>query len=215
MKVIPLGLDRSVSTTLRKLSLIEYSYPFTWLLCPSKTTYEIFKMIVDNGLKNNNNENVVQYMTSGLKSYNDNGNNHFTSVNNYTGYQMNPETGLGYIDTPISDRYIYKLRLMLNRLVKDIKMDNNLLLIYADAPNPDLNYYLDDVEYGVDATDDLLQIYDLIHPVNNNIKIVYFCWNERKRDNDNIEYVPFNYKENWNELSELIENYIIDLNGSF
>lgn len=36
------------------------------------------------------------------------------------------------------------------------------------------------VEYGVDATEYLLKIHELLYPINNKIKIVYFCWNERK-----------------------------------
>lgn len=40
----------------------------------------------------------------------------------------------------------------------------------------------------------LQNIYELIYPLNNNIKIVYFCWNERKGENNIIEYVSYDYK---------------------
>jgi hypothetical protein len=43
-----------------------------------------------------------------------------------------------------------------------------------------MNYTLDGIEYGTDATEYLLKTYDLLYKINNNIKIVYFCWIERK-----------------------------------
>jgi hypothetical protein len=60
-----------------------------------------------------------------------------------------------------------------------------------------------------------LKIYELIYPVNNNIKIVYFCWNERKRENDIIEYISYDFKNHWCEVSELIKTYLINFNGRF
>ena len=61
----------------------------------------------------------------------------------------------------------------------------------------------------------LLKIYELIYPLNNNIKIVYFCWNERKRENDIIEYISYDFKNNWFKVSELIKTYLLNFNGRF
>ena len=99
--------------------------------------------------------------------------------------------------------------------MRDIKSDENILFVYADAANPYLNYHLDEIEYGVDATEYLLKIYELIYPVNKNIKIVYFCWNERKRENNIIEYISYYFKNNWGEVSELIKTYLINFNEHF
>jgi hypothetical protein len=58
----------------------------------------------------------------------------------------------------------------------------------------------------------LLKIYELIFPINNNIKIIYFCWNERKReDNSIIEYISFDFQENWGLVSNIIKDYLINI----
>ena len=67
------------------------------------------------------------------------------------------------------------------------------------------------MDYGIDATEYLLKIRDLLYPHNNNIKIIYFCWNERERENvenGDIEYVSYDYKNNWFEVSAFIQNYL-------
>jgi hypoxanthine phosphoribosyltransferase len=97
--------------------------------------------------------------------------------------------------------------------LRDIKSLENILFVYADSANNYLNYHLDEIEYGVNATEYLLKIYELIYPINNNIKIVYFCWNERKDENNIIEYIPYDYKEHWDEVSELIKTYLINFNS--
>ena len=152
-------------------------------------------------------------MTSGYTYYKYLGNEHYISVNNITESQMNKHTGLGNTHFIINDEYKSKLKIRLERLIRDIKSNNNILFIYADAANPYLNYYLDDIEYGVNATEYLLKIYDLIYSLNNNIKIVYFCWKERHNNNNNnnkIEYISYDYKNNWIEVSEIIKNYLIN-----
>ena len=95
-------------------------------------------------------------------------------------------------------------------MLKDINnSDESLLFVYADAANPRLNYHLDEIEYGIDATEYLQNIYELIYPLNHRIKIVYFCWNERKKENDHrIEYVSFDFKNHWDEVSDVIKNYL-------
>ena len=107
------------------------------------------------------------------------------------------------------------LKIRLERLLRDIISVENILFVYSDAANSYLNYHLDDIEYGVDATEYLLKIYELIYPLNNNINIVYFCWNERKRENDIIEYISYDFKNNWYEVSELIKTYLLNFNGRF
>ena len=128
---------------------------------------------------------------------------------------MNKNSGLGNTHFTINNEYKKKLKIRLERLLRDIKSNENILFVYADSANPYLNYHLDEIEYGVDATKYLLKIYELIYPVNSNIKIVYFCWNERKRENDIIEYISYDFKNNWSEVSELIKTYLINFNGRF
>ena len=55
-----------------------------------------------------------------------------------------------------------------------------------------------------------MKVIPLIYTINNNIKIVYFCWNKRKRENnDKIEYISFDYQYSWGEASEIIKDYLI------
>ena len=211
MKVIPLGLQCSVPEGIIRANLREYSYPFDWLWFPSKTTYHLLSILINDGV-----ENVLEYMTTGYTYYRYLGNEHYISVDNITESQMNKNTGLGNTHFTINNDYKNKLKRRLERLLRDIKSDENILFVYADAANPYLNYHLDGIAasaYGIDATEYLLKIYELIYPVNNNIKIVYFCWNERKRENDIIEYISYDFKKNWGEVSELIKTYLINLNG--
>ena len=51
MKVIPLGLQCSVPEGIKRANLREYSYPFDWLWTPSKTTYNILSILINNRLK--------------------------------------------------------------------------------------------------------------------------------------------------------------------
>ena len=185
----------------------EYSYPFDWLWSPSKTTYNILSILINEGV-----ENALEYMTTGYTYYRYVGNEHYISVDIITESQMNNNSGLGNTHFTINDEYKIKLKRRLERLLTDIKSDEHILFAYADAANPDLNYHLDEIEYGVDATEYLLKIYELIFPVNTNIGIVYFCWNERKRENELIEYVSFDFKDNWGEVSEVIKHYLIHSN---
>ena len=209
MKVIPLGLQCSVPEGINTAKLREYSYPFDWLWCPSKTTYNILNILINESI-----EKALEYMTTGYTYYRYLGNEHYISVDNITESQMNKNTGLGNTHFTINNEYKKKLKIRLERLIKDIKSKENILFVYADAANSCLNYHLDEMEYGVDATEYLLKIYELIYPINN-IKIVYFCWNERKAENNIIEYIPYNFKNNWGEVSELIKTYLINFDGSF
>ena len=197
MKVIPLGLQCSVPEGIKQAKLREYSYPFDWLWCPSKTTYNILCVLINEGV-----EKTIEYMTTGYTYYKYLNNEHYISVNNITGSQMNKNTGLGITHFIINNEYKCKLKLRLERLLSDIISFENILFVYADSANPYLNYYLDDIEYGIDATEYLLKIYELIYKINNNIKIIYFCWNERKRENNIIEYVPYDFKNHWFEVAD-------------
>ena len=192
MKVIPLGLQCSVPEGIKRANMRTYSYPFDWLWTPSKTTYNILNILINDGI-----ENALEYMTTGYTYYKYLGNEHYISVDCITISQMNKNSGLGNTHFTINDEYKHKLKIRLERLLRDIQSDEHILFIYADAANTHLNYHLDDIEYGVDATEYLLKIYELIHPINNNMRIVYFCWNERKRENNIIEYISYNFKNNW------------------
>jgi hypothetical protein len=147
-------------------------------------------------------------MTTGYTYYRYLGNEHYISVDHITESQMNSISGLGNTHFTINNEYKEKLKRRLERLLNDIKSNETLLFVYADAANPYLNYHLDEIEYGVDATEYLIKIYELIYPINNNMKIVYFCWNERRKENGMIEYISYDYKKNWFEVSELIHNYL-------
>lgn len=204
MKIIPLGLQCSVPDGIKNANMREYSYPFDWLWSPSKTTYNILNILINNGI-----EKAVQYMTTGYTYYKYLNNEHYTSVDIITDNQINNKTGLGITHFTINDDYKSKLKIRLERLLRDIESNENILFIYADSANSNLNYHLDDIEYGVDATVFLLQIYDLIYPINNNIQIIYFCWNERKRENNIIKYINFDFKSNWFDVSDIIKNYLI------
>jgi len=205
MKVIPLGLQCSVPEGIKRANLREYSYPFDWLWCPSKTTYNILNILIKDGV-----EHALVYMTTEYTYYKYLNNEHYESVDYITECQMNSNSGLGNTHFTIDDEYKNKLRIRLERLLRDIQSNEKILFLYADAANSYLNYHLDEIEYGVDATEYLLKIYDLVYPINNNIKMIYFCWNERKRDdNDIIEYVSYEFKENWGFVREIIGDYLI------
>ena len=204
MKFIPLGLQCSVPDAIKKTNLRKYSYPFDWLWCPSKTTYEIINILINNGV-----EQALEYMTTGYTYYNYLGNESYISVSNVTENQMNNMNGLGNTHFTINEEYKNKLRRRLERLVRDIKSNDNILFIYADAASPDQNYYLDDIEYGLDATEYLIKIYDLLYPINNNIKIIYFCWRERERCNNyKIDYISYEFKNKWFAISDIIKYYL-------
>jgi hypothetical protein len=210
MKVIPLGLQCAVPDGIKKANLREYSYPFDWLWCPSKTTYDILNILINESI-----DHAVEYMTTGYTYYRYMGNEHYESVeaNITTESQMNSITGLGITHFTINDEYKNTLRTRLQRLIRDVQSNEDILFIYADAANRNSNYHLDGVEYGLDATEYLLKIHELIHPINNNIRIVYFCWNERKQDNNIIEYVPFDFVGHFSRVAELIAVYLTRRDG--
>ena len=205
MKFISLGLQCSVPEGIKRANLREYSYPFDWLWSPSETSYNILNNLIYNSI-----DNTVEYMTTGYTYYTYLGNEKYISVDYITENQINKNNGLGITHFIINNDYKNKLKIRLERLLIDIKSNENIVFIYADAVNSSLNYHLDEIEYGVDATEYLLKIYELIYPLNNNIKIVYFCWDERKKENNIIEYINYDYKNNWYEISELIKNYLIN-----
>lgn len=208
MKFIPLGLQCSVPEGIKSANLREYSYPFDWLWTPSKTTYDILTVLLNDGVAN-----AVQYMTTGYSYYDYLGNERYTSRDDdaSTISQMNKTTGLGITHFTINDDYKTKLSKRLEILLRDIQsLDNEIVFIYADAAKPELNYHLDDVEYGLDATEYLIKIYHLLYPINHNIKILYFCWKERKQENSHmIEYIPFEYQSTHGGVAGVIKDYLL------
>ena len=205
MKVIPLGLQCSVPEGIKQANLREYSYPFDWLWSPSKTTFNILSILINDGI-----EKTLEYMTTGYTYYRYLGNEHYISVDNITESQMNKNSGLGNTHFIINNEYKNKLKIRLERLLRDIKSNENIIFVYADAANPYLNYHLDEVEYGVNATEYLSKIYDLIYPLNNNIQVVYFCWEVRKGSDKKIEYISYEFKNSWYDVSEIIKDYLIN-----
>ncbi len=206
MKIVPLGLQCSVLEGIKQANMRECAYPFDWCFSPCKTTYDILKILIDDGV-----EKSFEYMTTGYTYYQlINGTERHLSVDFVTNCQMNKKTGLGIVHYTVDDNYKIKLKRRLERLLKDIKSNENILFIYADAANPRRNYYLDEIEYGTDATEYLLKIHDLIYPFNNNIKILYFCWNERKKVNEKIEYISYEYQNDWHDVKDVIRNYLVE-----
>lgn len=205
MKVIPLGLQCYVPEGIKRANLREYSYPFDWLWSPSKTVYNILNVLINDGI-----EPAVEYMTTGYTYYRYLGNEHYSSVGHITECQMNANSGLGNTHFTINDDYKYKLRIRLERLLRDIKSNEQILFVYADAANSYLNYHLDEIEYGVDATEYLLKIHELIYPLNHTVQIIYFCWTERKRENNVIEYVSYDYKNCLNDVTELVKEHLLN-----
>ena len=215
MKFIPLGLQCSVPDAIRAAGLCEYSYPFDWLWCPSKTAFDILNILMNNddggGAEGGCIEKAIEYMTTEYTYYEWLGNEHYKSVDYVTTCQINRITGLGNTHFTINDDYTNTLRRRLERLWRDIHSTESIVFLYSDSANPILNYHIDEVDYGLDATEYLLKIRDLLYPHNNNIKIIYFCWNERERENvenGDIEYVSYDYKNNWFEVSAFIQNYL-------
>ena len=82
-----------------------------------------------------------------------------------------------------------------------ITSGDHVVFIYADAVSADRNYHPDDVEYGLDATEHLLKSYDLIRPLNSRIEV-------RKGSSGVIEYVPFDFKPDWNHVSDVIRCHL-------
>jgi hypothetical protein len=209
MKFIPLGLQCSVPDAIRAAGLCEYSYPFDWLWCPSKTTFHILHILIHENI-----EKAIEYMTGEYSYYEWLGNEHYTSVDYVTTCQLNRTSGLGNTHFEINADYKNKLRERLERLMRDIYSSEPIVFLYTDSANPELNYHIDEIEYGLDATEYLLKIHDLISSLHPNIQIIYFCWNERKRgngENGAIEYVSYDYKNNWFEVSAFIKHYLTAL----
>lgn len=202
MKVIGLGLQCSVPDGILYAGLREKSYPFDWLWCPSKTTYHILHRLIHEGI-----EATIEYMTTEYTYYKYVNNEHYESVDGVTECQMNKETGLGNTHFTINEGYKNTLRRRLTRLLHVIHTES-ILFIYADAASPSTNYHLDNVEYGVDATEYLLKIHDLLSPLNPDIHIIYFCWTERKKENI-LEYVPYDHQPHFSYVSEIIKHHLI------
>lgn len=203
MKFIPLGLQCSVPEALRKANVREYSYPFDWLWSPSITTYTILKLLLTEGINS-----TIEYMTTGWSYYTYLNNEHYITSDKNTESQMNKITGLGITHFTINDDFKEKLQRRLERLLDDIKSNNELIFIYADAANLELNYHINDICYGLPATNDLLKIYELLQQYSNNFSILYFCWNENNIQNTVIKHIPFDYQPHWFDVCNIIKKYI-------
>jgi hypothetical protein len=205
MKIIPIGLQCTVPEAIRDCNLREHSYPFDWLWTPSLTVYNIIKLLCDSGV-----DKTVEYMTTGFTYYTYLGNEHFISVNHCTECQMNKITGLGINHFTINDEYKETLKRRLQRLLNDINSKEDILFIYADAANPEANYHLDDINYGLPATEDLNKLYDYIYPLNNNVKILYFCWESHLVASNKISHVSFSHQSWWKPyLLDIVKNYLL------
>jgi hypothetical protein len=207
MKFIPIGLQCAVPDAITKSGLREYSYPFDWLWTPSKTSYDILTILLEKGV-----DSTLEYMTTGYSYYKYIGNERYISVNIKTREQLNKDTGLGITHFEINDEYKEKLKRRLTRLFNDIHSEHKLIFIYADASGSDYNYVIDNIIYSIDPNEYLLKIYDLIYSINKNIEILYFCWDQRVRNNDKITYIPFSnilnwYIRDWNGVSVLIQQF--------
>jgi hypothetical protein len=187
--------------------LRDCSYPLDWLWSPGNTTYNILNILINEGI-----EKAIEYMTTGYTYYKYLGNEggHFVSVNEVTNCQINKTTGLCINNFVIDEEYKNKLRRRFERFLNHINSNEKIVFMYTDTANPDMNYKLDDEVYGLDASEYLLKIYDLIYPINNNIKVVYFCWTERERKDTRIQYIPYEYKMHRRFVCDIIMDFIIN-----
>ena len=182
--ICSLGPQCHNATFLKQCELKSCSYPFDWIWSPAKTTFHILELLI-----NKSSQASCEYMTSGYKYYTYQKQEYFISSNEWTKDQMNPETGLGITHDTINEEYKIKLTRRLERLLQLIQSGEKIMFIYADAPSESCNYHLDGILYGLDATEYLNKIYDLIKPLNPNIDIVYFAWKDRMKDCLKIKYV--------------------------
>lgn len=65
MKVIPRGLQCSVPEAIKLANFREYSYPLDWSWSPSKTSYNILNILMNNGV-----DEALKYMTTDYTYYN-------------------------------------------------------------------------------------------------------------------------------------------------
>jgi hypothetical protein len=209
MDFISLGTHCTVTDGIKLSGKRTVSYPFDWLWCPAKTTYSILDLLI-----NKSSYDACQYMTTGYGYYIYEKPEYFKKVNYITKDQMNPNTGLGITHYPINDEYRVKLTRRLERLINRIRSNNKIVFIYTDSTNKNFNYHLDDKVFGVDATEYLTKIYDLIYPINNNIEILYFCWKEHMCVIDKIKHIE--HIQNIvndptdNDIRIKISNYILN-----
>jgi len=208
MHFISLGTHCTVADGIKLAGKRTESYPFDWLWCPAKTTYSILEL-----LTNKSSYDACQYMTTGYGYYMYEKPEYFKRVNYITNDQMNPTTGLGITHDIINDDYIVKLTRRLERLLERVKSGNKIVFIYADATNKNFNYHLDDINFGVDASEYLTKIYDLLYPLNNNIEILYFSWKEHMHKNSKIKHIEHTQEvvndKNGNCIREKISKYIV------
>lgn len=205
MKIVPVGLQCTVPGALKRAGMRDCSYPFDWLWMPGKTSYEILAKLLNEGV-----ESAVDYMTTGWTYCDYDGKERYTRTDRTTECQMNMVTGLGVTHFTIDEDFKSKLRRRFARLLTALHSDEDLLFVYADATSPALNYHLDGVEHGLDATEWLLKIHDLVSPLHPNTKMLYFCWLERARPDDaRLRYVPFAPKAHIMEVDELIMRYFL------
>ena len=207
MKFIPIGLQCAAPDAIKASGLREYSYPFDWLWTPSKTTYDILCILFEKGI-----DSTVEYMTTGYSYFKYIRNESYVSFHDKTPEQINKTTGLGITHFEINDEYKEKLRRRLERLLHDIQTTEHMVLIYADSSGKDGDYTIDGIVYSIEPTEYLLKIYDIIYEKNNNIELLYFCWDERVGTSNKITYVPFStisgwHIRDWNGVSVLIKQY--------
>jgi hypothetical protein len=207
MYFISLGTHCTVADGIKLAGKRIESYPFDWLWCPSKTTLSILEILI-----NKSSYDACQYMTTGYGYYMYEKPEYFKRVNYITKDQMNPTTGLGITHDIINDDYRIKLTRRLERLLERVKSGNKIIFIYADATNKSFNYHLDDINFGIDATEYLTKIYDLLYPLNNNIEILYFSWKENMHTSNKIKHIEHTQEvvndKNGNCIREKISKYI-------
>jgi len=209
MYFISLGTHCVVADGIKLADKRIESYPFDWLWCPAKTTLAILEILI-----NNSSYDACQYMTTGYRYYSYENPEYFKTVNYTTNCQMNPTTGLGITHDVINDDYRVKLTRRLERLLERIKSGYKIVFIYADATNKNFNYHLDNINYGVDATEYLTKIYELLYPLNNKIEILYFSWKEHMHVSDKIKYIEHTQDvvndTNGNCIRQKIQKYILN-----
>ena len=131
----------------------------------------------------------------------------YTKVDNIA--QINANTGICIMHYIINQKYITKLKERFERLLKTILLSKKIIFIYTDVKNENDELYIDNKIYGDDSTKYLMQIYNLIYPINNNIQIYYFCLKKNFKDNINgIIHIPYTNSNIVTTVPDFIADYI-------
>ena len=207
VKLIPIGLQCSVSEAIRAAGVRAEAYPFDWLFCPASTSLAVFRVLLASGV-----DAAAALMVDGTgeSRYRAIGNERFvrSETPSYE-YFINAATGLGVThyaaDTPA---FADMIKRRLRRLLDALAGPEPLMFMYADAASEADNYEVDGTVLGLDATDTLVELAELLSAsplVAAPFKVVYYCWRSRFVSADvgggKLAFCPFEPMASWVDVS--------------